>query len=146
MPEAEARNPIERFFNCLGRTVQAPGTWVKGKTYYWLCNGADFHCISENIVKPNQQSYPWYHHKFRRVPTIDQCYEDDRVCIYEADEQFKRDKKVDNEILNILRQRYEDCVMYERPDNVEKCTPLWKYYKQAEENWFIKCEYKKGNK
>lgn len=54
--------------------------------------------------------------------------------------QFKRDKLVDNEILSILRQRFEDCVAYETPDHVEKCTPLWNYLKNAENNWFSKCE------
>lgn len=106
-----------------------------------LCN---FLCLQkifvESVVKPNQKSYPWYHQKFRRVPTIDECYSDDFVCQFEADEQFKRDKMVDNDILNILRQRFEDCVLYEAPDHVEKCQPFKEYYKKAEENWFIKCK------
>lgn len=63
------------------------------------------------------------------------------MCQFEADEQFKRDKQVDNEILSILRQRFEDCVLYETPDDEVKCKPLYDYYKKAEENWFIKCEY-----
>lgn len=29
-----------------------------------------------------------------RVPTIDQCYEDDVVCDFEANSQFKRDRLV----------------------------------------------------
>lgn len=95
----------------------------------------------ESVVKPNQQHYPWYHEQFRRVPTIDQCYTDDPVCIFEADQQFRRDKMVENEILSILRQRMEDCILYEAPDHVEKCAPLKEYYKKAEENWFTKCKY-----
>lgn len=55
--------------------------------------------------------------------------------------QFKRDKMVDNEILALLRRRFEDCVAYESPDAVAKCTPFWDYYKKAEENWFSKCAY-----
>lgn len=94
----------------------------------------------ETIVEPNQKKYPWYHQQFQRVPTIDQCYMDDVCCQYEADMQFKRDKLVDNEILSILRQRFEDCVQYESPDHVAKCTPLYDYYHKAEENWFSKCE------
>lgn len=75
----------------------------------------------------------------QRVPTIDQCYMDDACCQYEADMQFRRDKLVDNEILSILRQRFEDCVQYEMPDHVEKCQPLYDYYLKAEDNWFSKC-------
>lgn len=93
----------------------------------------------ETIVEPNQQKSNWYHQRFRRVPTIDECYTDDAVCRFEADQQFRRDRMVDNEILNILRQRFEDCTLYEAPDHMVKCKPLMDQYQQAAENWFIKC-------
>lgn len=96
-------------------------------------------CIVEKIVEPNRENYPWYHQQFRRVPTIDHCYTDDYVCIFEADAQFRRDKLVDNEILSIVRSRFEDCVLYESPD-IEKCRPLKEAYELAAENWFIKCK------
>lgn len=48
--------------------------------------------IAEKIVEPNQQHYPWYHQKYRRVPEIDQCDVRDVACQYEAEEQFIRDK------------------------------------------------------
>lgn len=89
---------------------------------------------------PNQKSYPWYHQKFRRVPTIDQCYTDDPICYYEANAQYRRDRLVDSEVLNILRKRFEDCTIYEAPDHVEKCKKLLDEYKEAETNWFIKCK------
>lgn len=94
----------------------------------------------ETIVEPNQQKYPWYHQQFRRVPTIDQCYTDDAVCVFEANQQFRRDKMVDNEILSILRQRFEDCVLYEAPDHMTKCKDLWETYNKGAENWFTKCK------
>lgn len=47
---------------------------------------------------------------------------------------------VDNEILSILRHRFEDCAIYEAPDQVEKCKPLLEEYKNAELNWYIKCK------
>lgn len=94
----------------------------------------------ETIVEPNQQHYPWYHEKLQRVPTIDECYSDDPVCRYEATQQMKRDKRVDNEIMNILRNRFEECVAWETPDHQAKCRHLWDYFKRAEENWFSKCK------
>lgn len=97
--------------------------------------------LVETIVEPNQKKSVWYHQKFRRVPTIDQCYTDDSVCKFEADQQFRRDRMVDNEILSILRLRFEDCMMYETPDHMVKCRPFMDVYKKAEENWFIKCEF-----
>lgn len=97
--------------------------------------------VSETIVEPNQTKYPWYHQKFRRVPTVDECYTDDAVCKFEANQQFRRDRMVDSEILNILRQRFEDCILYEAPDHVAKCTPLKEIYEKAATNWFIKCKF-----
>lgn len=99
-----------------------------------------WHFNSEKIVEPNQQDYPWYHQEFRRVPTIDQCYTDDVTCHFEANQQFKRDKMVENEILNILRQRFEDCVLYEAPDHLTKCKSVLETYEKAVENWFTKCK------
>jgi len=92
-------------------------------------------------VEPNQEKQNWYHQRFRRVPTIDQCYTDDAVCRFEADQQFRRDRMVDNEIVNILRQRFEDCTLYEAPDHIVKCKPLLEQYEKATENWFIKCKW-----
>lgn len=76
----------------------------------------------------------------RRVPTIDTCYTDDFVCIFEANDQFKRDKLVDSEIVSILRKRFEDCMLYEAPDHMKKCQPILDTYEKAAENWFTKCE------
>lgn len=47
---------------------------------------------------------------------------------------------VDAEIAAILRERFEACVLYERPDHVEKCDPLLKTYEDATTNYFIKCK------
>lgn len=117
----EARSPLGAFAQSVNNMFDGPVTWFR-----------------ETIVEPNQQKYAWYHQKFRRVPTIDQCYTDDVVCRFEADQQFRRDRMVDNEVVTILRQRFEDCVMYETPDHMEKCKPVLEQYEKAAENWFIK--------
>ena len=52
---------------------------------------------------------------------------------------------VENEILNILRQRFEDCILYEAPDHVRKCQSLLDTYNKAAENWFTKCKLKLKN-
>ncbi|XP_075231504.1 NADH dehydrogenase (ubiquinone) PDSW subunit [Lycorma delicatula] len=117
----QSNSIVIRFINGLFRILEAPGDFARKK-----------------LVEPNQQKYPYYHQKFRRVPTVDMCYEDDPICIHEADMQFLRDKKVESKILFILRQRFEDCVLYEGPDAKEKCQPLHDIMKEAETNWFIK--------
>ncbi|XP_050298783.1 NADH dehydrogenase [ubiquinone] 1 beta subcomplex subunit 10 [Anthonomus grandis grandis] len=121
MPENEARNTFEAFFFALGRAIDGPTTWFK-----------------EKVVEPNQKQYPWYHQKFRRVPTIDECYTDDVVCVYEANAQYRRDRLVDTEIVAILRDRLEACVMYERPDHKLKCQEVSRQYEEAAANWFCK--------
>ncbi|XP_026468457.1 NADH dehydrogenase [ubiquinone] 1 beta subcomplex subunit 10 [Ctenocephalides felis] len=121
MSNNTGRNPLERFVNAVSDTLQAPVIWFR-----------------ESVVVPNQKSYPWYHQKLRRVPTIDTCYTDDPVCEYEANQQFIRDKMVDSEVLTILRQRFEDCSLYEAPDDAEKCRTLLDQYNEASTNWFIK--------
>jgi NADH dehydrogenase (ubiquinone) 1 beta subcomplex subunit 10 len=103
----------------IGRILDAPVTWFR-----------------EKIVEPNRKEYNWYHQQFRRVPTIDECYIDDRVCIYEADQQFKRDRLVDSQILNILRLRMDDCVKEELPDHMPLCGKFKEDYEKAAGDWF----------
>ena len=47
---------------------------------------------------------------------------------------------VDSEIINILRQRMEDCVMYEGTNQEEACKGLRDNYDAASENFFSKCK------
>ena len=48
---------------------------------------------------------------------------------------------VENDIVGILRARFEDCMLYEAPDHLPKCKPLRDIYDKAAENWFIKCKF-----
>ena len=91
----------------------------------------------EKIVEPNQKKYPWYHQKFRRVPSIEECHERDIGCYYEANSQFHRDMLVEQEIVAILRRRYEDCCW----TNFEEktiCADLLKTFNEVSTAYFIK--------
>uniref|UniRef100_A0A0B6ZK88 NADH dehydrogenase [ubiquinone] 1 beta subcomplex subunit 10 n=1 Tax=Arion vulgaris TaxID=1028688 RepID=A0A0B6ZK88_9EUPU len=94
----------------------------------------------EKVVQPFQakNKEKFYHRKFNRVPTFDQCDFEDPMCIYEADEQYYRDKLVDNKILKILRQRKIECYAWEGPDAAVKCKKFVDTYEDAATNWFIK--------
>ncbi|GBP33628.1 NADH dehydrogenase 1 beta subcomplex subunit 10 [Eumeta japonica] len=120
-PQINPDSAYNAIFLSLYNLIDAPVTWFR-----------------KTVVEPNQKQYPWYHRSYCRVPTIDQCYSDDVVCDFEANQQFKRDRLVDCEILSILRQRFEDCMMYEQPDSATVCKPLLDKYRDAEEAWFIK--------
>jgi len=81
----------------------------------------------------------FYHRRYRRVPTIDECSVDDALCRYEADEQMRRDKKVEDSMLTVLRQRKLECEHYhQRPDADKYCQKLRDDYETAVTNWFIK--------
>jgi len=94
----------------------------------------------EKVVEPLQSrsSEKFYHRRFNRVPTVDQCDLEDPVCIYEADQQFYRDKQVDSNIVKFLRQRMIECIAWEGPDHPYKCRKITDDYEQAATNWFIK--------
>jgi len=92
----------------------------------------------ETIVLPNRTDYPWYHRQFRRVPEIDSCYTDDMQCIYEADEQYKRDKWVDQEVVEVLKRRKDACYVHEGPDARVKCAEMYEEFQVAVEDYFTK--------
>merc|ERR1719323_545307 len=48
------------------------------------------------MVEPFRQKEvaPWYHRRFQRVPTIDECHMDDIPCRTEANLQYFRDRGV----------------------------------------------------
>ena len=61
-----------------------------------LQNLSTFVCcfVPEKVVEPMQSknNTKYYHRRYPRVKTIDQCEIGDPVCVYEAQEQYKRDK------------------------------------------------------
>ncbi|BFZ03264.1 hypothetical protein BsWGS_06303 [Bradybaena similaris] len=103
----------------------------------------------EKVVLPLQarNKEKFYHRRFNRVPTVDNCDFEDPVCVYEANEQFFRDKSVDSNIVKILRQRHIECEYWEGPDKKFKCRKFLEDYEDAAANWFIKygdIKYRKG--
>nr|CAG4638194.1 EOG090X0LTN [Chydorus sphaericus] len=121
LPPPVPRNFIHGFASAVYSAVDRPVTWFR-----------------ENVVVPNREDYVWYHRKFRRVPTFDECYTDDLVCRFEAQAQFNRDKKVDGEIIAVLRNRYKECVIYEMPDQARKCEKMRTDFEDASTNFCIK--------
>jgi NADH dehydrogenase (ubiquinone) 1 beta subcomplex subunit 10 len=99
----------------------------------------------ENVVeKFRGAEYPYYHRRYRRVPTIDECYFHDHACQYEAEKQLMRDKVVETQLINLLRERSEDCMYYETylpkevHDPTTKCGELKRDYEIAQANFYIK--------
>ncbi|XP_075686690.1 NADH dehydrogenase [ubiquinone] 1 beta subcomplex subunit 10 [Rhinoderma darwinii] len=70
----------------------------------------------------------YYHREFRRIPDLSQCLEDDFVCHYEANKQWKRDYLVDQEIVKIIRGRVAACRSREGDSADQNCAQLLKEY------------------
>jgi NADH dehydrogenase (ubiquinone) 1 beta subcomplex subunit 10 len=71
---------------------------------------------------------------------VDECAYGDHVCIFEANEQYLRDRKVDKFITQILNNRARECYVREGPyDGFVKCRKLDEEYDLALTNYYIKC-------
>lgn len=121
----KSRNKFARFCFFIYRLFDAPVT-----------------AFREKFVVPIQSrnKLQYYHRHYRRVPTIDECEIDDQLCMFEADEQFRRDRRVEDAILKILRQRRLDCYFWHQfePDQAKYCKKETDEYFTAETNWFTK--------
>ncbi len=49
-------------------------------------------------------------------------------------------RKVDGEIIAVLRNRYKECVIYEMPDQARKCEKMRVDFEDASTNFCIKCK------
>ena len=83
------KNFVDKYiFTFIGNLVDKPVTFFKGIQFSSLLT-----FFPEQIVDriPRKKLY-YYHRRFPRVPEIDTCLVDDRVCIAEANDQFHRDR------------------------------------------------------
>lgn len=102
------------------------------------------HWVRENIVEPNRgPKYYWYHRRYARAVPIDECYNDDLACMYEANQEFRRTYFVDRETLELLRYRRDTCYFWHVGDEnryflSDKCKPLSETFRREELNFFIK--------
>ncbi|KAH8858161.1 NADH dehydrogenase [ubiquinone] 1 beta subcomplex subunit 10 [Schistosoma japonicum] len=94
-----------------------------------------------HVVDKVRTPYPYYHKRYNRVPTVDQCLTDDFACLEEADQQYRRDRLVDMNIVRILRNSKNQCIQwhkYDHEDVNQFCGPLIADYENAAVNYYIK--------
>ncbi|XP_068002614.1 NADH dehydrogenase [ubiquinone] 1 beta subcomplex subunit 10-like [Melanerpes formicivorus] len=98
-------NPVQFFQTVFNYVVDAPITFVRE----WI----------ERQHAKNKFYY--YHQKFRRVPDLSECLEGDYLCYFEAEAQWRRDRMVDQEIVEIIRERLGACKHREGPNQFQNC-------------------------
>ncbi|CAM9505569.1 unnamed protein product [Bubo scandiacus] len=98
-------NPVTVIQTVFNYVIDAPVTFVRE----WI----------ERQQAKNKFYY--YHQKFRRVPDLSECLEDDYLCFFEAEAQWKRDRMVDQEIVEIIRERLGACKQREGPNQFQNC-------------------------
>uniref|UniRef100_C1L7L5 NADH dehydrogenase [ubiquinone] 1 beta subcomplex subunit 10 n=1 Tax=Schistosoma japonicum TaxID=6182 RepID=C1L7L5_SCHJA len=94
-----------------------------------------------HVVDKVRTPYPYYHKRYNRVPTVDQCLTDDFACLEEADQQYRRDRLVDMNIVRILRNSKNQCIQWHKHDHEDVnqfCGPLIADYENAAVNYYIK--------
>ncbi|UYV82529.1 NDUFB10 [Cordylochernes scorpioides] len=122
-------NFIHKFLNGAFNLLDKPTRWFRANVRLYA---------AEKVVESNRPSYPYYHRKYNRVPTIDECYENDVLCIWEADYQYKLDQEVESRIVFILRDRRDDCILNEQPNHMLRCKKQMDDHDLAVNNYFIK--------
>ncbi|CDW60217.1 NDUFB10 domain containing protein [Trichuris trichiura] len=120
--------------------IDSRGYFCRRFTFYaWRFLDIPATWFREKIVEPLQKDrkLAFYHQKFNRVPTIDECPVTDRVCYEEAQWQYHMDKMVDGFILDILRNRMRNCRVYYGNEDY-KCAKCFDEFEEAELNYYIK--------
>uniref|UniRef100_A0A3Q3J0J3 NADH dehydrogenase [ubiquinone] 1 beta subcomplex subunit 10 n=1 Tax=Monopterus albus TaxID=43700 RepID=A0A3Q3J0J3_MONAL len=92
-----------------------------------------FRDVVESCRMKNRSVY--YHQKFRRVPDLTECQEGDYTCYYEAEMQWKRDYKVDQEIVKVIQERMRACQQREGASYEQNCAREIQQFNEVTRNY-----------
>ncbi|ROL42961.1 NADH dehydrogenase [ubiquinone] 1 beta subcomplex subunit 10 [Anabarilius grahami] len=113
------------------QTVLPNPALILSKLFYYSVDVpvTTFRGIIESIQGDKKSHY--YHQKFRRVPELTQCQEGDYLCYYEAEMQWRRDYKVDQEIVKVVQERLRACQQREGPSYRQNCNKELKQFDEV---------------
>ncbi|XP_053897202.1 NADH dehydrogenase [ubiquinone] 1 beta subcomplex subunit 10 [Malaclemys terrapin pileata] len=119
-PEVYKRPPARTPIPEKRSSLPSPLTIIKSLYYYSV--DAPVTLFREWMERQHaKRRYYYYHRKYNRVPDLTECLEDDYVCFFEAEAQWRRDMKVDQEIVKIIQERVEACQQIEGTNYIQNC-------------------------
>ncbi|KAI4822978.1 hypothetical protein KUCAC02_008494 [Chaenocephalus aceratus] len=95
-----------------------------------------FKGVLDSIRSNNKSVY--YHQKFRRIPELTDCENGDYLCYYEAEMQWRRDYKVDQEIVKIVQERMKACYQREGSSYKQNCIKEIEQFEETSNNFQLR--------